>query len=134
MKLIDLEAQQARIRGHIDHNIRRVLDHGQYIMGPEIKTLEKRLSAYVGVKHAVACASGTDALLMGLMAYGVGPGDAIFTSPFTFIATAEVIRILGAIPVFVDIDPKTLNMDPDKLDAAITPRARTAGSSPAILL
>lgn len=119
VKLIDLEAQQTRIRAQIDRNIGCVLDHGQYIMGPEIKTLEKRLSAYVGVNHAVACASGTDALLMGLMAYGVGPGDAIFTSPFTFIATAEVIRILGAIPVFVDIDPQTFNMDPPKLEAAI---------------
>ncbi len=120
MKLIDLEAQQARIRGHIDHNIRRVLDHGQYIMGPEVQTLEERLRAYVGVKHAIACASGTDALLMGLMAYGVGPGDAVLTSPFTFIATAEVIRILGAVPVFVDIDPRTFNMDPAKLEMAIT--------------
>jgi UDP-2-acetamido-2-deoxy-ribo-hexuluronate aminotransferase len=119
VKLIDLEAQQARIRAHIDRNIRCVLDHGQYIMGPEIKTLEERLRAYVGVKHAVACASGTDALLMGLMAYGLGPGDAVFTSPFTFIATAEVIRILGAVPVFVDIDPQTFNMDPEKLETAI---------------
>jgi UDP-2-acetamido-2-deoxy-ribo-hexuluronate aminotransferase len=119
VKLIDLEAQQARIRGRIDANIRQVLDHGQYSMGPEIQKLEERLAAYVGVKRAVACASGTDALLMGLMAYGVGPGDAVFTSPFTFIATAEVIRILGAVPVFVDIEPLTFNMDPLKLETAI---------------
>lgn len=88
-------------------------------MGPEIKELEEKLAAYVGVKHAVGCASGTDALLMALMAYGVGPGDAIFTTPFTFVATAEVISLLGATPVFVDIDPVTFNIDPVKLEQAI---------------
>ena len=88
-------------------------------MGPEIRELEEKLAAYVGVKHAVGCASGTDALLMALMAYGVGPGDAIFTTPFTFVATAEVISILGATPIFVDIDPFTFNIDPVKLEAAI---------------
>jgi dTDP-4-amino-4,6-dideoxygalactose transaminase len=81
-------------------------------MGLEIQELEERLAAYVGVNHVVTCSSGTDALLMPLMAYGAGPGDAIFTTPFTFIATAEVIQLLGATPVFVDIDPKTFNLDP----------------------
>ncbi len=119
MDFIDLAEQQRRIKEQIDRNIQRVLRHGQYVMGPEIKELEKRLAAYVGVKHAIACASGTDALLMALMAYGVGPGDAIFTTPFTFIATAEVINLLGATPVFVDIDPKTFNIDPKKLALAI---------------
>ena len=95
------------------------MDHGKYIMGPEIKQLEERLADYVGVKNAIGCASGTDALLMALMAYQVGPGDAIFTSPFTFIATAEVISLLGATPVFVDIDPQTFNIDPAKLELAI---------------
>ncbi len=119
MQFIDLAAQQKRIRDKIEANIAAVLDHGKYIMGPEIKMLEERLAAYVGVKHAIGCASGTDALLMALMAHQVGPGDAIFTSPFTFIATAEVISLLGATPVFVDIDPKTFNIDPAKLEIAI---------------
>lgn len=119
MHFIDLAAQQARVKNQIDRNIQKVLSHGTYIMGPEVKELESKLAAYVGVKHAIGCASGTDALLMALMAYNVGPGDAIFTTPFTFIATAEVISLLGATPVFVDIDPETFNIDPDKLELAI---------------
>jgi UDP-2-acetamido-2-deoxy-ribo-hexuluronate aminotransferase len=119
VEFIDLHAQQNRIRETIEARIRTVLDHGQYIMGPEIKELESKLTAYVGVKHALGCASGTDALLMALMALGTGPGDAIFTSPFTFIATAEVICLLGATPIFVDIDPKTFNIDPENLEKAI---------------
>ncbi len=119
MHFIDLAAQQKRIRHKIESNISAILDHGKYIMGPEIKQLEERLADYVGVNNAVGCASGTDALLMALMACQVGPGDAIFTSPFTFIATAEVISQLGATPVFVDIDPQTFNIDPAKLDLAI---------------
>ena len=107
MQFIDLEAQQKRIREQISSNIQKVLAHGQYIMGPEIGALEKRLAAYVGVKHATACSSGTDALLLALMAHGVGPGDIVLTTPFTFIATAEVICLLGATPVYVDIDPQT---------------------------
>jgi len=120
MNFIDLAAQQLRIKDVIDENIADVLRHGQYIMGPEIRELEEKLAAYVGVKHAVGCASGTDALLMALMAYGVGPGDAIFTTPFTFVATAEMISLLGATPVFVDIDPVTFNIDPVKLEQAIS--------------
>ena len=119
MDFIDLKTQQKRIKEQLDANIQKVLAHGNYIMGPEIKELEAKLAAYVGVKHAVACASGTDALLMALMALDVGPGDAVFTTPFTFIATAEVISLLGATPVFVDIDPKTFNIDPAKLALAI---------------
>lgn len=119
MQFIDLGFQQQRIHDAIEARIRTVLKHGQYIMGPEVRELEERLAAYVGVKHAVACSSGTDALLMALMAYGVGPGDAIFTSPFTFIATAEVISLLGAVPVFVDIDPETYNLSPQALAEAI---------------
>ena len=119
MDFIDLKTQQKRIKQQLDANIQKVLAHGNYIMGPEIKELEAKLAAYVGVKHAVACASGTDALLMALMALDVGPGDAVFTTPFTFIATAEVISLLGATPVFVDIDPKTFNIDPAKLALAI---------------
>jgi len=119
MDFIDLSAQQRRIKEQLDRNIQKVLTHGQYIMGPEVKELEAKLGAYVGVKHAISCASGTDALLIALMAYGVGPGDAIFTTPFTFIATAEVISLLGATPVFVDIDPVTFNINPAKLFLAI---------------
>ncbi len=119
MQFIDLAAQQRRIRNQIEENIRAVLDHGKYIMGPEIAELEQRLGEYAGVKNVICCASGTDALLMGLMAYGVKPGDAVFTTPFTFIATAEVIRLLGATPVFADIDPNTCNIDPGALEAEI---------------
>ena len=116
---IDLAAQQQRIRTRLEQNIHTVLRHGKYIMGPEIKELEERLAAFAGVKHCIGCASGTDALLMALLAMNVGPGDAIFTTPFTFIATAEVIGLLGATPVFVDIDPKTFNINPGKLELAI---------------
>jgi dTDP-4-amino-4,6-dideoxygalactose transaminase len=119
VQFIDLKAQQKRIRERIEANINVVLDHGRYIMGPEIGELEKRLAQYVGVQHAVGCSSGTDALLLPLLAMGIGPGDAVFTSPFTFIATAEVISLIGATPVFVDIDPRTYNIDPEKLGKAI---------------
>ena len=119
MDFIDLKTQQRRIKEQLDANIQKVLAHGSYIMGPEVKELEQKLASYVGIKHAIGCASGTNALLMALMAYGVGPGDAIFTTPFTFIATAEVISLLGATPVFVDIDPVTFNIDPAKLALAI---------------
>ncbi len=119
MDFIDLKSQQRRIRGLLEERIRAVLDHGQYILGPEVAELEQTLARYVGTRDAVGCASGTDALLMLLMAYDVGPGDVVFTTPFTFIATAEVIALLGAVPVFVDVDPETFNLDPDKLRLAI---------------
>jgi len=127
MQFIDLAAQQKRIREKIDANISAVLEHGRYIMGPEIGELEKSLGEFCGVKHAVSCASGTDALLMALMAHNVGPGDAILTSPFTFIATAEVIGLLGATPVFIDIDPTTFNIDTQKIDLVLS--ALKAGDS-----
>ncbi|MCX6138237.1 MAG: DegT/DnrJ/EryC1/StrS aminotransferase family protein [Ignavibacteriales bacterium] len=116
---IDLKAQQSRIKASIDRRIAKLLEHGTYIMGPEVAELEKTLSSYVGVKHCVSCSSGTDALLMPLMAYGMGPGDVIFTTPFTFIATAEVIAILRAKTVFVDIDERTYNIDPARLEDAV---------------
>ncbi|MBP8645209.1 MAG: DegT/DnrJ/EryC1/StrS family aminotransferase [Syntrophobacteraceae bacterium] len=119
MQFIDLEIQQKRIRTALDTRIREVLKHGQYIMGPEVARLEEALSRYTGTAHAVACSSGTDALLMALMAHEVSPGDAVFTTPFTFMATAEVISLLGATPVFVDIDPGTFNLDPDHLEHAL---------------
>jgi dTDP-4-amino-4,6-dideoxygalactose transaminase len=119
MQFIDLAVQQKRIKDQIDANIAAILDHGKYIMGPEVGILENRLAEYTGVTHAIGCASGTEALLMALLAKQIGPGDAVFTSPFTFIATAEVLSLLGATPVFVDIDPQTFNIDPDKLQHAI---------------
>ncbi len=119
LSFIDLARQQDHLRPSIESRMHRVLHHGNYIMGPEVKELEEKLAGYVGAKHAIGCASGTDALLLALMTYKVGPGDAIFTTPFTFIATAEVISLLGATPIFVDIDPKTLNIDPAKLELAI---------------
>jgi UDP-2-acetamido-2-deoxy-ribo-hexuluronate aminotransferase len=119
VQFIDLAYQQTRIRKQLEENLLAVLDHGSYILGPEVARLEDQLAGFVGVKNAVGCASGTDALLMALMACGTGPGDAVFTTPFTFIATAEVIRLIGATPVFVDIDPLTFNIDPQKLSAAV---------------
>jgi len=130
MDFIDLAAQQKRIRDRIDANIQSVLEHGKYIMGPEIKALEEKLADFVGARHAIACSSGTDALLLALMAYGVGPGDAVITSPFTFIATAEVIALLGATPVFVDIDPVTFNLDPKLLEGVIQALKNGSGGYP----
>jgi UDP-2-acetamido-2-deoxy-ribo-hexuluronate aminotransferase len=132
MDFIDLKAQQA-ILPDLMERIQVVLSHGQYILGPEVTELEAKLAAYVGVNHAISCSSGTDALLMPLLAYGVGPGDAIFTTPFTFIATAEVIQLLRATPVFVDIDPRTFNLDPEALEQAVAGLAkdpRTASLKP----
>ncbi len=127
IQFIDLQAQQDLIREKINERINRVLDHGKYIMGPEVQELEEVLTNYVGAKYCVSCASGTDALLMALMAYDVGAGDVIFTTPFTFIATAEVISLLGATPVFVDIDPGTFNIDPAKLRETIFNRINNNG-------
>jgi dTDP-4-amino-4,6-dideoxygalactose transaminase len=119
MPFVDLKAQYARIEKAVNDNIRAVLEHGRYIGGPEITELERRCAEFAGAKHALACGSGTDALLLAYLALGIGPGDAVFTTPFTFMATAETITLLGATPVFVDIDPVTFNMDPAKLAAAI---------------
>jgi UDP-2-acetamido-2-deoxy-ribo-hexuluronate aminotransferase len=119
LQFVDLKYQQMRIRKQLKENLLAVLDHGNYILGPEVARLENQLAGFVGVKNAIGCASGTDALLMALMACRAGAGDAVFTTPFTFIATAEVIRLIGATPVFVDIDPVTFNIDPEKLSAAI---------------
>jgi dTDP-4-amino-4,6-dideoxygalactose transaminase len=116
---VSLKAQQACLRPQIDRAIQRVLDHGQYIMGPEVFALEEALANFCGVKHAVTCSSGTDALLMGLMAQGVGQGDAVLLPSFTFPATPEVIALLGATPVFIDVDEKTYNMDPCSLEEGI---------------
>ena len=119
MKFIDLQTQQDRIRDNLRIRFDSILDHGAYIMGPEITELEEKLSEYTGAKHTISCSSGTDALLIPLMAWGIGPGDAIFTTPFTYVATAEVISLLGATPVFVDVYDSTFNIDCEKLELAI---------------
>jgi UDP-2-acetamido-2-deoxy-ribo-hexuluronate aminotransferase len=124
VEFIDLKTQYQRYKAEIDAAIQTVLDHGAYIMGPEVKELEAQLAQYVGVKHGIAVASGTDALLIALMAYDIGPGDEVITTPFTWISTAEVIALLGAKPVFVDIDPLTYNIDVNQIEAAITPRTK----------
>jgi UDP-2-acetamido-2-deoxy-ribo-hexuluronate aminotransferase len=124
MDFIDLKSQYRRIKPSVDSRIAKVLEHGQYVMGPEVIELEQQLAKYVGSKHCIAVASGTDALLMALMALDIGPGDEVITVPFTFFATAETIALAGARPVFVEIDPRTYNMDPTRLEAAITPRTK----------
>lgn len=121
---IDLKTQYQALKPKIQARIDAVLDHGQYIMGPEVKELEEKLSAFTGAKHCITCASGTEALLMSLMALGIGPGDEILTTPFTFVATAEVIVLLGAKPVFVDVEPDTGNINAELIEAAITPRTK----------
>lgn len=122
--LLDLKAQYLTIKDDIDQAILRVLDSGKFILGPEMKTFEKEMAAYCGVKEAVAVGNGTDALLLSLRGLGVGPGDEVITTPFTFFASAETVAALGATPVFVDIDPVTLNMDLNQLEAKITPRTK----------
>lgn len=124
IEFIDLKAQQARIKDKIDAGIQRVLAHGQYILGPEVAELEEKLAAFTGAKHCITCANGTDALQIAQMALGIGPGDEVITPGFTYIATAETVALLGARPVYVDIDPRTYNLDPALLEAAITPRTK----------
>lgn len=119
MEFIDLKKQYERIKPRIHDRINQVLLHSKFIMGPEVAELERQLASFVGCTYCVSCANGTDALLLSLMAHDIGPGDAIFTTPFTFIATAEVICLLGATPIFVDIDPDTYNIDPKKLQTTI---------------
>lgn len=124
MDFIDLKTQYRELQPAIDARMRRVLEHGQYIMGPEVAELEGRLAAFTGARHCITCASGTEALLMSLMALGIEPGDEVVTTPFTFVATAEVIALLGAVPVFVDIEADTGNIDPARIEAAIGERTR----------
>ncbi len=121
---IDLKTQYQALKNDIDERIHRVLEHGQFIMGPEVKECEEELKKLVGSKHAIVCSNGTIALQMALMALGIGPGDEVITTSFSFIATAEVLLLVGAVPVFVDIDPQTYNIDPKKIAAAITPKTK----------
>lgn len=124
LNFIDLAAQQARIKSQIDANIQTVLAHGHYILGPEVAELEAELAAYCGAKYCISCANGTDALQIALMALGVGHGDEVITPGFTYIATAETVALLGAKPIYVDIDEQTYNIDPAKIEAAITDKTK----------
>ena len=124
MEFIDLKSQYLHLKSQIDAGIQRVLDHGQYILGPEVAELEEKLAAYTGAKYCITVANGTDALQIAQMALGIGCGDEVITPGFTYIATAETVALLGAKPVYVDIDPRTYNLNPDLLEAAITPRTK----------
>lgn len=124
MQFIDLAAQQAVINDKLQANIQKVLAHGKYILGPEVHELEEKLSAYTGAKYCITCANGTDALQIAQMAFDIGPGDEVITPGFTYIATAETVAVLGAKPIYVDINPKTYNLDVEQLEAAITPRTK----------
>lgn len=124
IEFIDLKSQYAALRDDINARIQGVLDHGQYIMGPEVAEVETQLAAIAGTRHCITVASGTEALLIALMALDLQPGDEVITTPFTFAATAETIVLLGGVPVFVDVDPATCNIDPALIEARITPRTR----------
>lgn len=124
IEFVDLGAQQRRIKENIDAGIQRVLAHGKYIQGPEVGELEEKLAEYTGAKHCITVANGTDALQVAQMAIGIGPGDEVITPGFTYIATAETVALLGAKPVYVDIGPRTYNLDPSRLEAAITPNTK----------
>ena len=124
IEFIDLKTQYADSKGRIDARIQVVLDHGQYIMGPEVRELEERLELFTGARHCITVSSGTDALLIALMALGVKPGDEVITTPFTWVSTAEVIALLGATPVFVDVESDTCNINPNLIGAAITPKTK----------
>jgi UDP-2-acetamido-2-deoxy-ribo-hexuluronate aminotransferase len=124
IEFIDLKAQYRHLKEKVDERISQVLEHGQFIMGPEVRELEKKLEEYTSAKHCITVSSGTEALLISLMALGVKPSDEIITTAFTFVATAEVIALLGAIPVFVDVEPDTCNIDVSKIEGAITSKTR----------
>lgn len=124
MDFIDLKTQYRRLQASVEARMRAVLEHGQYILGPEVSELEAQLASRLGAKHCISCASGTDALLMAMMSLGIGAGDEVITSPFTFFATGEMIALLGAKPVLVDIEPVGYNIDVTKIEAAITSRTR----------
>lgn len=134
VQFIDLKRQQEEIKTALDESIQGVLAHGKYIMGPEVGELEAALADFAGTKHAVGCSSGTDALIMPLMAWNIGPGDAVFTPTFTFISTAEVVSLLGATPVFVDIDPDTFNMSVDSLKEAVEKVVKEGKLTPRVII
>jgi UDP-2-acetamido-2-deoxy-ribo-hexuluronate aminotransferase len=124
VEFIDLKAQYAALKPRIRERVERVFEHGQFILGPEVRELEEKLADYTGAKHCITVASGTEALLIALMALDIRPGDEVITTPFTFVATAEMIVLAGAKPVFVDVEPDTCNIDASKIEAKVTPRTR----------
>lgn len=124
MEFIDLKAQQERIRPALQARMSKVMEHGRYILGPEVAELEERLATYVGVRHCIGVANGTDALQLALLALGIGPGDEVITPSFSYVAAAEMIEIVGARTIFVDVDPRTYNIDPATITAAITERTK----------
>ncbi len=133
INFIDLQEQQKLIKLQIEEGIKRVLDHGTYIMGPEVAELEKKLSSFCGVKHSISCSDGTDALMLGLMAIGVGPGDAVFVPSFTFASTAEVVALVGATPIFIDVLPETYNISVESLNQGIK-LSTTLGLKPTCII
>ena len=134
MQFRDLGAQYKALKPQIDEAILSAVGEGRYISGPQVKELEERLAAYVGVKHCITCANGTDALQLALMAWGIGSGDAVFVPDFTFFSSGEVVSAVGATPVFVDVDERTFNLDPVKLEEAITSVRNTGGLKPAAVV
>jgi len=130
----DLKAQYLALQEKIDANIKDVLLEGQFIFGRQVGELEEKLAEYVGVKHCVSCANGTDALLLVLLAWGIGPGDAVFTTDFTFVASASIASVRGATPVLVDIDPQTFNICPDALEAAIERTLQEGKLTPKVII
>jgi dTDP-4-amino-4,6-dideoxygalactose transaminase len=133
LPFIDVAAQRRRLGNKLDEAIARVTNHCQFIMGPEVNDLESELAAFCGARHAISCGSGTDALVLVLMAKGIGPGDAVFCPAFTFCATAEVVALLGATPVFVDVDATTFNIKPESLESAIA-TAKRIGLAPKMVI
>lgn len=124
LQMVDVVGQYQNIKPEVDAAVQRIMDSGQFILGKEVGELECQIAGYLGAKYAIGCASGTDALQIAMMALGIGAGDEVITTPFTFVATTETIVLLGAKPVYVDIDPKTFNIDPARIEAAITPRTK----------
>ncbi len=124
IQMVDVKRQYLTIKSEIDRAVLQVLESGQFIFGPDVQKLAQEMQEYLGIKHAIPCASGTDALQLALMALDIGPDDEVITTPFTFVATAETIAILGARPVYVDIEPQTFNLDPNLLEKAITKKTR----------
>ncbi len=133
LPFVDLQAQRRRIGPCLDEALARVLAHGQFILGPEVRELEAKLASFSGVKHCISCANGTDALLLPLMAWGIGPGDAVLVPSFTFVASAEVVVLAGATPVFVDVDRTNFNVTPESLELGIR-AAREAGLAPKVAM
>lgn len=134
MQFRDLKAQYAALQDKIDANIKEVLQEGRFILGRQVGELEEKLAEYVGVKHCITCANGTDAMLLVLLAWGIGPGDAVFTTDFTFVASASVASVRGATPVLVDIDPQTFNICPDALEEAIERTIQDGKLTPRVII